>query len=95
MSEEGQGRGTRARLRRGNVQVLGQVPVVEPFVTVRCGSGEEGLMEVGLSTEYVNAVRWARAGGWIILHPGPRRQRIVYTGGHRGRGRGTRNGGRG
>ena len=70
------------------------MPVVEPFFMVRRGPGEEGLTEVGLSMEDVKAMRRARAGGWIILHPRPHRQRIVNRGGHRGQGR-TRNGGRG
>jgi len=92
MSEGGQGRGTRARLRRGNVQVRGQVPVVEPLKAVRCGPGEEGLTEGGLRLENVKAVRRTRARWRSVLPQRQVRQRI--RDGHRGPG-GARNGGRG
>jgi len=84
MSEGGQGRGTRARLRRGNVQVQGQVPVVEPLEAVRCGSGEKGLTEGGLRLENVKAVRQTRARWGIVLPQRHVRQRI--RDGHRGPG---------
>ena len=96
MSEEGQGRGTRARLRRGDDKIRGKASIREPLLSDESGAVEKRLPERGTVVEEVDGVGRLRAiprgpetrdgfgcqGGW------------VRRGGHRGQG-GARNGGRG
>jgi len=91
MSGEGQGRRTRARLRRGDDVIGGELPLLQPIKVHESGAVEEIMSERGAFIEesngmsHLGAEAWVDADGW---------GRWIGRGGHRGQG-GGRDRGRG
>ena len=85
VSREGQGHGTRARLRRGNDEIGGKLPLLQPIKSHKCRRFEEIMSEGGAFVEECDGVSCLGAEARVGADG---RGRWNGRGGHRGWGGG-------